>query len=65
MIHLNSAYVIKSATYAGLDRSFRLQEAEAPKSSRQGYQLYMPAAFTPRRYLWQSLVLEAESTSGP
>jgi len=31
----------------------------------QGYQTYAPAAFTPRKYTWYSLLLEAESTPGP
>jgi hypothetical protein len=33
----------------GLDRSFGLQEVEDPKISRQGYQLYGPAAFTTQK----------------
>jgi hypothetical protein len=31
----------------------------------QGCQPYAPAAFTPRKYLWNSFLLEAESTPGP
>jgi len=30
-----------------------------------GCQPYAPAAFTPRKYSWYSLLLEAESTPGP
>ena len=31
----------------------------------KGYQPYAPAAFTPRKYSWYSVLLEAESTPGP
>jgi hypothetical protein len=30
-----------------------------------GYQPYVPAAFTPRKYSWYSFLFEAESTPGP
>jgi len=56
---------------AGLDTPLGLQELEAPKPTRQsaheggkGWQLYAPAAFTPRKYSWYSFLLEAELTPG-
>jgi len=54
-----------------LDGPWGLQEFEVPSfhdnrhMKVEGCQAYAPSAFTPRRYLWYSYLLAAESTPGP
>jgi hypothetical protein len=47
-------------------RRFRLPDFKTVGTWRwQGCQPYALTAFTPRKYLWYSFMLEAESTPGP
>jgi len=45
----------------GLDRPLGLQEAAAPRISRQS----ALTTFSPKRYPWYLFLLEAQSTPGP
>jgi hypothetical protein len=55
----------------GKAKAVPLEEINFPKFHDNGtrwwynFQPYAPAAFTPSKYTWYSLLIEAESTPGP
>ena len=61
----------KSSPVTGLEWPRGFQDVKVPRFHDngtgwwQGCQPYAPAAFTPRKYIWYSFLLEAESTPGP
>ena len=63
--------IISSSLVTGLEWPRGFQEVKVPRFHDngtgwwQGCQPYAPAAFTPRKYAWYSILLEDESTLGP
>jgi hypothetical protein len=60
------AVLMKTVNHRKNSRRFRLPYFNTVGKRRwQGCQPYAPAAFTTSKYSWYSLLLQAESTTGP